>query len=246
MNTAFTAWIKTALQHISEAVCGEPDVTAIWSLSAATPRLEVAELSGSALVLKAALPGHASKALMSMALTAGEMRAGLVLPKTAVAHGADNLVAKIERIYDGRGATITRHLPGGSVLLDWHFHDAPFTADWMVRAAADALHHEALVHRASYILQTLWRGAVEVIATSGRFDLVADLLVVSDQDLPAADLTKRAPVVIFDAMYQPETKQWLTVVRSEIEAEDLEHILRDLGIVAKVRPVMRHAPEDVF
>ncbi len=237
--TSFDEFVRAVFEAAQARLeKGQEDVS-IWSLAAATPKLVTQEMAWASWVLRANLPGHAGHAAMSVAMTAGEVRVGIMLPKTAVTFSAQNLHDAINRIYDGSGAAVSRTLPGGGVLLDWQFHDAPFTADWMLRAQEDERYRNAIVHRLTYIMATIWRGSVEVIATAGRFDLANDLFVVTNQAINTSDLAKQVPCVVYDTMYQSESGQWLTILRSALDHEEVSVALRKIGIQAEVRHVMR-------
>ena len=238
----FTEFVVRVLTEAGRALEGSAQDQSIWSMSAAVPRLKVAEVHDGTLGLHATLPGHASIAALSIALTAGEARVGVMLPKSAVMHGAQDLAEKIALIYNGSKPAINRVLPGGRALLDWHFHDDPFSARFMCEAVESEVQQGALVHALSYAAMTIWRGTVEVIATAGRFDLANDLMVITDREISRSDLIKRIPCLIYDQMYESQSSQWYTVLRSDLDAQEIIEVLKKAGVKGQVRPMI-HAHE---
>jgi hypothetical protein len=239
MPMQFTEFVVRVLTDAGHALEGAAQDQSIWSMSSAVPRLTVSEVYDGTLGLHANLPGHASVAALSIALTAGEARIGVMLPQSAVTHGAQDLAEKIALIYNGSKPAINRVLSGGRALLDWHFHDDPFSARFMCEAVSDEVRRGALVHALSYAAMTIWRGTVEVIATAGRFDLAHDLMVITDREISRSDLIKRIPCLIYDQMYESQSSQWYTVLRSDLDAQELIEALKKAGVTSQVRPMIR-------
>lgn len=235
----FADWIHGVLKEVGHELESPARDQSIWSLSSAVPRLAVVECLDMALSLRASLPGHAASGLLSIALTAGEARVGVVLPKSAVAHGVQDLSAPMSLAFNGSPPAIKRTMPGGQVLLDWHFHDDPFSARFLCDAARDDILRASVVHALSFAAMTIWRGVIEVMATLGRFDLAHDLMAITDQELPRASLIQRVPCLIYDQMYEAQSRQWYTVLRSEMDQDEMTRSLRELGVNGHVRPMIR-------
>lgn len=236
---AYIELAHTVFGEIEKRLSQATTDVSIWSAAAATPRMEPVESSDMGWMLSARLPGHAQPAFMSVALTPGEARVGVVLPKTAVEHKTISMPDRLSECFSGKPANIVRRMPGGGLLLDWHFQDDPFSASWMREALTRDEYRQAIEYRLAFIMLTVWRAVIEIIATMGHFDLSNDLMVITDRAFPSMEVARQLPCVIYDAMYQADTHQWFTILRSSLDQEEMQKALQAMDVKADVRPMMR-------
>ncbi|RRR09773.1 hypothetical protein CWI13_10040, partial [Streptococcus pneumoniae] len=77
------------------------------------------------------------------------------------------------------------------------------------------------LERLSYIVSTIWRTGMQVLADAGMMELSDTVLVWSAVQLQPHDLCKKFHVVIVDSARQ-EDGRWVTVLRSNLPANFLE------------------------
>ena len=216
------------------------NATSFWSLGVATPRLKPKErdLQGGSWYGEGDIPGHTIKGAVSISLTPGEFRVGLLMPATAVFHGTTDLSGYFSEAYGSR-PDIVRLLPGGMQLFDRILRDDPFTASWLMRAVTDDLAREVLVMRMACIVTTIWKSAVQVLAGGGQFDLQNDIMVCSAEPINTNTLASELPVVIYDFAQQSD-QSYITILRSSLDSDDLASELERRGIEFKqVLPIRK-------
>lgn len=236
MSPAFAPKLVQLYTSLFDALDGgiaAQNATSFWSLGAATPRLTPKErdLTGGSWYGEGDIPGHQVKGAVSISLTPGEFRLGLLMPATAVFHGTTDLSGLFAEAY-GSQPDIVRLLPGGMQLYDRVFREDPFTASWLIRAMTDDVAHEALAMRMACMVTTLWKSAVQVLAGGGQFDLQNDIMIFSAQPLNNHTLASELPLVIYDFSRQGDDS-YVTILRSSLDVDELSAELERRGVAFK-------------
>jgi hypothetical protein len=207
----------------------------VWSTLYATPKISTVEMIETSWVGQAHIPGHREAVTLSVALTPGEVRIGMILPHSIVQSDGNDLRDSISMALGPHRADVIAVRPGGHLLFDWHFHESPFTPEWIAQAMRSQAHLDILAHRLNYLTATIWRGVIEVIATAGRFDLSHDLLITTAQELPTLQVVREIPCVVYDTICDENAGRWLTILRSSLDENGMTQALERIGIEATVR-----------
>lgn len=236
---SYPDFVRFVLESLQKYIAATPNDRAVWSALSATPAITPLELSDMAWVGQSHVPGHRGAVTLSVAFTPGEVRIGVILPRSAVEHEGNDLRDSISMAIGPHKADVIATRPGNFVLFDWHFNETPFGAEWVARSMQSTAHAQILLHRLFFLVQTVWRGVTEVIATAGRFDMAHDLLLTTTDELPVLDILRALPCVIYDTMCDEDAGRWLTILRSSMDEDEMTSALRGMGIEATVRRMMQ-------
>jgi hypothetical protein len=174
--------------------------------------------------------GDGYKGTISISLTPGETRIGVFLPEPLVNDHRTNLRAELDTAYDHRPADICRVM-GDKVLFDRIFRDAPFSAEWLSRAAkgqgdSDALtvDGEVLAVRIANSVSVLWESVCRVLLSCENNNLLEYSLYTQSR-LPE---TIQGLMAITRTASINHLGQWQTLVRTHLDIEALRQRARDL------------------
>ncbi|MBA9915680.1 hypothetical protein D7S70_22485 [Ralstonia pickettii] len=234
---SFTDLCTMAFERLRSPVDGALNVS-FYAMDRATPSLHVVECRPevASFYAEGQIPGHEEVGAITCGMTPGEVRVGLIMPPSAVFGDAQSLKMEISHAYDGLPADIIRTLPGRRTLFDRVFNEAPFDAHWMRQALEDDAAAQMLVERLSYIVSTIWRTGMQVLADAGMMELSDTVLVWSAVQLQPHDICKKFHVVIVDSARQ-EDGRWVTVLRSNLPANFLEKAMNSEGYEVTVSSV---------
>ncbi len=174
--------------------------------------------------------GDGYSGMISISLTPGETRIGVFLPEPLVNDHRTNLRAELDTAYDNRPADICRVM-GEKVLFDRIFRDAPFSAEWLSRAAkglgdqsALNVDGELLAIRVANSVSVLWESVCRVLLSCENNGLLEYSLYTQS----------RLPETIQGLMSITRTAsinhlgQWQTLVRTHLDIGTLRQRAKDL------------------
>ena len=174
--------------------------------------------------------GDGYKGSVSVSLTPGESRMGVFLPEPLVNDHRTNLRADLDTAYDNRPSDICRVL-GDTVLFDRVYRDAPFSADWLSRAAqgqgaSDTLHTdgEILAVRIANSVSVLWESVCRVLLSCENNNLLEYSLYTQSR-LPE---TIQSLMAITRTASINHLGQWQTFVRTHLDIDTLRQRAKDL------------------
>lgn len=135
---------------------------------------------------------------ISVSVTPGEVRVGLILPCSyvtpdfrATGNGREEIMAKT---FSGQRCNKSLRLSDTHWLFDHFFSTDPFSAQWMFEAHTDYRKFQATSVRLSYIILTCWKSALQTIVDSviNGHHHDSEFIVLSKRMLSNYDLNSRA------------------------------------------------------
>ncbi|MHB1882062.1 MAG: hypothetical protein ACYCPA_07735, partial [Acidithiobacillus sp.] len=147
---------------------------------------------------------------VSVALIGGHTRIGVFLPNRlleGMSTWGESLTDAVARAHDGLPASIIRRV-GGDTLFDRIFTEAPFSAEWLLRCAADGNAKDILVNHLAWRVIDLWESALRVVMSQQSHDL--GIILHSAKPLPPI-ITESLPLTIQD-VYEVQPGHWVTIV----------------------------------
>lgn len=104
---------------------------------------------------------------ISVAVTPGEVRVGLILPSSYVSPDFYSTGIRNEEImakaFNGHRCDKSMRLSDTHWLFDHFFNTDPFSAQWMFEAHTDSRKFQSVSVRLSYIILTCWKSALQAI-----------------------------------------------------------------------------------
>ncbi len=174
--------------------------------------------------------GDGYKGTISISLTPGEARIGVFLPEPLVNDHRANLRADLDAAYNNRPADICRVI-GDKILFDRIFRDAPFSAEWISRAAKGqegsgvlTLDGEVLAVRLANSVSVLWESVCRVLLSCENNNLLEYSLYTQSQ-LPE---TIQGLIAITRTASINHLGQWQTLVRTHLDIDTLRQHAKDL------------------
>lgn len=174
--------------------------------------------------------GDGYKGSVSISLTPGESRIGIFLPEPLVNDHRTNLRADLDTAYDNRPADICRVM-GDKVLFDRIYRDAPFSADWLSRAAKGQdqsgtlnMDGEILAVRIANSVSVLWESVCRVLLSCENNNLM-EYSLYTQTCLPE---TIQSLMAITRTASINHLGQWQTLVRTHLDIDTLRQRAKDL------------------
>lgn len=129
---------------------------------------------------------------IGVSVTPGEARVGLILPRTVIGEPGENhkREQKIAHALTGRPPARSRPLHGGRWIFDYDFTDGVFSAEFFVRAMNEEAAAGALAIRLSYLVLTLWKGALQILVENRDIETFHTYSIVSPEPVSVHDLTR--------------------------------------------------------
>lgn len=162
--------------------------------------------------------------MISLLVSAHELRAGLLLPKDIGEKCKEDLKA----YYNGHPADILR-FSHDRILVDRIFKEAPFTPDFFMNAIENPFYRKILAHSLFQIITLIWEGALNTIAsqiyTVGPESEagVSTWNVVADKPVPR-DIVKHNKIIYErSAKYQD---LYYTTIRTGLDEHQIKSIMK--------------------
>jgi hypothetical protein len=239
LDPRYVEMLRDIVRRLAEVMQQPPQEKSVWTATKATPTLTGVELRYDAWVAQSRIPGHPVQATFGFVISPGEVRIGVILPETAVSVEGSDLRGAFAGILGKHKADVVVTRPGNALLVDWHFTEEVFSAQWLHAALSDPSRQSMILHRLFFLAMTIWRGVTEIIATVGRLALAHDLLITSEKEIPSLLLSRDLGGMVFDSLFDQSTGRYLTVVRADMDAGALQDALRQAGIDAEVQVMTR-------
>jgi hypothetical protein len=226
----FQSFCTQAFDALERNLAGRREVL-FWDAGEAIPELKVIEKSatnGHWYASGTVATGKSSDPVeMSIVLTPGELRVGILVPKRLLnmKQIEDDIIAMSP---DGKSPDITRETVGG-YLFDRCYEGDPFTASWIVSAYTDPDRAEAVVLAMATLVANTWKSAFSVIMQNLKSGLDNHLLLISSEPLPLLAIKRAVPLVVTDH-YHNAILGHTAMARSSHSPDAIYGMLRAAGI----------------
>lgn len=98
------------------------------------------------------------------AILGGNVRIGILLPKT-LSEKQPDMMRSISCLYDGKPANAERDV-GVMHFVDWVFHEAPFSSDWLLKCSYDEVARDVFKNHFLWLVVHLWEGFSRAVSLS--------------------------------------------------------------------------------
>ncbi len=167
--------------------------------------------------------GEGYMGTISISLTPGETRIGVFLPEALVNDHRTNLRSGLDTAYDNRPADICRQI-GDKYLFDRFFRNAPFSAEWLSRAAKGqdescvlTVEGEILAITIANTVSVLWESVCRVLLSCENNGLL-EYSLYTQRPLPE---TIQGLMAITRTASINHLGQWQTLVRTHLDIDSL-------------------------
>jgi hypothetical protein len=181
---------------------------------------------------------------VSVALTPGEARIGLILPATLVDSEDGAREQRIGMALTGEKPTRSRPLHGGRWIFDYDFKDGVFAPEFFLSAMKDPDAADALGLRVGHLVMTLWKGATQIMVETRDIETYHTYSIVSGKPISVHDLSRLGgiPFRLTRADQMPDGS-YIMFVETQAELDTMRSIVGKIGgaevdLLDEIEPVV--------